>query len=567
MENELYAVLSSLPKAGSSVAVGPLAQRMLAIVRAIHGQGFIIRDVKPENFMIAPGTESIVDRVRLVDLGMLKTYRDFAASGHAPNDGTNGLAGTPLYASLNAHTLQTPSRRDDVEALLYLLGEIVICLNAAQQGKTARWKNKGSFLPWSNGKSDEEIGELKEAQVLNIRSEYYSRMPEPAAQTLKQCLDEVRSYAHRKEPNYDLLNGMLSSLNVPASSKRVAKKRPSPSKARPAHRSPRLSTRRSHTRYNLPDCESDEMSISDGVEDAVPMDIDNNGDNQARAPTKATQPSIAPKKNRKFCAAILVAKEGPLKGQQWVIQEGKDAKWVIGKNPSKPGYKPFVIDDDSVDKTHAQIELVESTSSLRLHVWDLKSKEGTFVGGCRVPASKTARAVFAGSMLHFGNVRFDVRRAPNSARVAEKGRSSGTYDNEENRAPAQTKATPPPAAVLKKNRKFCAAILVAKEGPFKGQQWVIQEGEDAKWVIGKNPSKPGYKPFVIDDDSVDKTHAQIELVESTSSLRLHVWDLKSKEGTFVGGCRVPPSKTARAVFADSMLHFGDVRFEVRRAPN
>ena len=84
----------------------------------MHSCNYVYRDVKPDNFLL--GKEER-DKIFLIDFGLSKRFRDPNTGLHIPyRDGKN-LTGTARYASINTHLGMEQSRRDDIEALSYLL--------------------------------------------------------------------------------------------------------------------------------------------------------------------------------------------------------------------------------------------------------------------------------------------------------------------------------------------------------------------------------------------------------------------------------------------------------------
>lgn len=59
--------------------------------------------------------------VHLIDFGLNKKYRDFKTHQHIPYKENKNLTGTARYASINAHLGIEQSRRDDLEAIGYVL--------------------------------------------------------------------------------------------------------------------------------------------------------------------------------------------------------------------------------------------------------------------------------------------------------------------------------------------------------------------------------------------------------------------------------------------------------------
>jgi serine/threonine protein kinase len=119
MDSDFWTIVSALaPKNQSgAINIGPIVKRLVEIVKAIHKIGRILVDIKPENFMLAAAktasgsavtVESLAGRIRAIDFGLVQIFNEYC--GHRPNVTGGELQGTPLYASLNVHGGETPSR-------------------------------------------------------------------------------------------------------------------------------------------------------------------------------------------------------------------------------------------------------------------------------------------------------------------------------------------------------------------------------------------------------------------------------------------------------------------------
>ncbi|KAI3383929.1 hypothetical protein SNEBB_006838 [Seison nebaliae] len=94
-----------------------LGDQMLVRLEFVHSRYFIHRDVKPDNFLMGTGRYS--NKVYIIDFGLSKKWK--VKDAHIPYREDKALTGTPRYVSINAHLGLEQSRRDDLEAVGYVL--------------------------------------------------------------------------------------------------------------------------------------------------------------------------------------------------------------------------------------------------------------------------------------------------------------------------------------------------------------------------------------------------------------------------------------------------------------
>ena len=90
--------------------------KSIEIIRDIHSQGIIHRDIKPDNLMIKD--RNGIKRLYIIDFGLAKRFLDLSGN-HISIKKDKNIIGTIKYASINIHYGIESSRRDDLESLCY----------------------------------------------------------------------------------------------------------------------------------------------------------------------------------------------------------------------------------------------------------------------------------------------------------------------------------------------------------------------------------------------------------------------------------------------------------------
>lgn len=94
-----------------------LGQQLVSRLEAVHEAGIVHRDVKPGNFVMGRGEEA--GTVFVIDFGLSNFWS--TNNGHIPFNMESPFRGTHRYASVNSHRKFEQSRRDDLEAIAYVL--------------------------------------------------------------------------------------------------------------------------------------------------------------------------------------------------------------------------------------------------------------------------------------------------------------------------------------------------------------------------------------------------------------------------------------------------------------
>eukprot|EP00924_Labyrinthula_sp_SR-Ha-C_P002432 snap_masked-scaffold_16-processed-gene-4.28-mRNA-1 protein AED:0.29 eAED:0.35 QI:0/0/0/1/1/1/2/0/225 len=112
----------------TDITVLLLAEQMIQRMEYLHKKSFLHRDIKPDNFMMGNPQNGIDEerKVYVIDFGLSRRYRHPKTKQHIKYREGKGLIGTPRYASIHNHLGIEQSRRDDMEAIGYVLIKITM---------------------------------------------------------------------------------------------------------------------------------------------------------------------------------------------------------------------------------------------------------------------------------------------------------------------------------------------------------------------------------------------------------------------------------------------------------
>lgn len=167
-----------------------LAIQMIDIIKHIHSCGFLHRDIKPDNFVLG---HTDLKKLYCVDFGLAKRYLKKNGE-HIPFSENKRFCGTARYASTAAHKQVEQGRKDDLEAIGYIL--------------IYMFKGK---LPWQGIKHKDKkvryllIGEKK---MKCTEEELCEGMPKQFCVFLKY----VRNMDFDEKPHYSALRNMFVKL-------------------------------------------------------------------------------------------------------------------------------------------------------------------------------------------------------------------------------------------------------------------------------------------------------------------------------------------------------------------
>ena len=167
-----------------------LADQMITRLEYIHKKYILHRDIKPDNFTLGRGKQSHI--VYLIDFGLSKKYRSSKGNHeHIKYTENKKLIGTARYASINALKGCEQGRRDDLEALGYVLMYFL----------------RGN-LPWQGlklNKGDDRYKKIYEKKKNTTPEELCVGYPKKFCEFIKYA----RSLSFEQEPNYNYLKKLI----------------------------------------------------------------------------------------------------------------------------------------------------------------------------------------------------------------------------------------------------------------------------------------------------------------------------------------------------------------------
>ncbi|EAS06784.2 kinase domain protein (macronuclear) [Tetrahymena thermophila SB210] len=169
-----------------------ICDQMIQRVESVHYKSYIHRDIKPDNFLIGLGKKS--NTIYVIDYGLGKKFRDSKTHQHIPYRENKNLTGTARYASINAHLGIEQSRRDDLEAIGYVLVYFL----------------KG-YLPWQGIKANnkqEKYNKIMEKKMSTPVEILCKGLPIEFSTYLNYC----RSLRFEDKPDYLYLRKMFKEL-------------------------------------------------------------------------------------------------------------------------------------------------------------------------------------------------------------------------------------------------------------------------------------------------------------------------------------------------------------------
>jgi serine/threonine protein kinase len=172
--------------------------KMITILKNIHQNYVIHRDIKPQNFMEKNG------EIYLIDFGLSTTFVD-EDNNHIKNQGSREhIIGTPNYISINVHNGVEPSRRDDLISLAYVY---LYFLNGCLPWERGQYSlSKSSNVYENTNILNEEIQIKKQMKIeYHTFSEKTAENDKTENLKLNQYFNYCNQLKYEETPDYNYL--------------------------------------------------------------------------------------------------------------------------------------------------------------------------------------------------------------------------------------------------------------------------------------------------------------------------------------------------------------------------
>ena len=167
---------------------------MISRIESIHKKHILHRDIKPDNFTIGKNEKSKI--VYIIDFGLSKKYRSSKTLQHIKYSENKKLTGTARYASIHALKGCEQGRRDDMEAIGYVLMYFL----------------RGN-LPWQGlkiNKHEDRYQKIYEKKRKTTSIELCRGFPHEFC----KYVEYTRKMEFEQEPDYEYLKNLLKKVLI-----------------------------------------------------------------------------------------------------------------------------------------------------------------------------------------------------------------------------------------------------------------------------------------------------------------------------------------------------------------
>ena len=189
--NDLFQLME---KKFSLQTVCMIAMQMLCRLEYIHEKGYIHRDIKPDNFVT--GIDEDSNTIYIIDFGLSQRYKDKKTGAHIAYREKRQMVGTVRYASINTQIGIEQSRRDDIEAVGYVL--VYLALGRLPWMRVGKERGKG------------HIAKVLEKKLITPPEILCKKLPKQFAFLFQY----LRKLKFEERPDYNMLKCLFAEIFI-----------------------------------------------------------------------------------------------------------------------------------------------------------------------------------------------------------------------------------------------------------------------------------------------------------------------------------------------------------------
>jgi serine/threonine protein kinase len=170
--------------------------QMIERLETLHSKLLLHRDIKPDNFLLDD-----LHKIYLIDYGFCKRYDHDGK--HIAERKINSIIGTVNFVSINVHKYLEPSRRDDVESVIYII--IYMLYGKLPWIRNTELENVSDNSPDTVNENDIKLN-FSNDEMIQLKQET-SHLPI----FIREMLQYVRQLSFTEKPDYKYLKEILNS--------------------------------------------------------------------------------------------------------------------------------------------------------------------------------------------------------------------------------------------------------------------------------------------------------------------------------------------------------------------